>query len=120
MEGLKVLRNTQIIILGICVAFATIVSTVILSQGLLKIKKFSNEVIAVTGSAEEKIVSDYIVWKGEFSRRAPELKSAYAMLQEDLKKVKEYLSSKSAKDDELVISQVNPGSLQKERERKRY
>ncbi len=117
MEGLKVLRNTQIIVLGICIAFATIVSTVILSQGLLKIKKFSSEVIAVTGSAEKKIVSDYIVWKGEFSRRAPELKSAYAMLQEDLKKVKDYLSSKGAKDDELVISQVSTKVLYKKNEK---
>lgn len=117
MEGLKVLRNTQIIILGICVAFATIVSTVILSQDLLKIKKFSSEVIAVTGSAEKKIVSDYIVWKAEFSRRAPELKVAYAMLQEGLKKVKDYLTSKGAKDDELVISQVNTKVLYKKNEK---
>ncbi len=117
MEGLKVLKNTQIIILGVCIAAATIVSTVILSQGLLKIKKFSNEVIEVTGSAEKKIVSDYIVWKAEFSRRAPDLKSAYAMLQGDLKKVKEYLTSKGVKDDELVISQVNTSILYKKNEK---
>jgi hypothetical protein len=117
MEGLKVLRSTQIIILGICFVIATIVSTVILSKGLLQIKKFSSEVVTVTGSAEKKIVSDYIVWKGEFSRRAPELKSAYAMLQEDLKKVKEYLTSKGVKDDELVISQVNTKVLYKKNEK---
>jgi len=69
MEGLKVLKSTQIIILGVCFVIATIASTVILSKGLLQIKKFSNEVISVTGSAEKKIVSDYIVWKAEFSRR---------------------------------------------------
>lgn len=117
MEGLKVLRNTQIIILGVCIAVATIVSTVILSQGLLKIKKFSNEVISVTGSAEKKIVSDYIVWYAGFSRRDPDLKTAYAMLQEDLKKVKEYLASKMVKDDELTISQVNTEVLYKKNEK---
>lgn len=117
MEGLKVLRSTQIIMLGICFVIATIASTVILSKGLLQIRKFSSEVISVTGSAEKKIVSDYIVWKGEFSRRAPELKSAYAMLQEDLKKAKEYFTSKGVKDGELVISQVNTKVLYKKNEK---
>ena len=88
-----------------------------MSQGLLKIKKFSSEVISVTGSAEKKIISDYIVWKAEFSRRAPELKSAYAMLQEDLKKVKEYLISKAVKNEELVISQVSTKVLYKKNEK---
>ncbi|MEM2914283.1 MAG: SIMPL domain-containing protein, partial [Candidatus Bathyarchaeia archaeon] len=91
MESLKVLRSTQIIILGICFVIATIVSTIILSKALLEIKKFSSEVITVTGSAEKKIISDYIVWKGTFSRRSQDLKTAYELLQEDLKKVKEYL-----------------------------
>jgi len=117
MEGLKVLRSTQIIILGVCFVIATIVSTVIFSKGLLQIKKFSGEVISVTGSAEKKIVSDYIVWKAEFSRRALELKSAYATLQDDLKKVKEYLTAKGVKDDELVISQVNTKVLYKKNEK---
>jgi len=117
MEGLKVLKSTQIIILGICFVIATIASTLILSKGLLQIKKFSSEVITVTGSAEKKIVSDYIVWKAEFSRRAPELKTAYALLQDDLKKVKEYLTAKGVKDDELIISQVETKVLYKKNEK---
>ncbi|MCM8820102.1 MAG: SIMPL domain-containing protein [Candidatus Omnitrophica bacterium] len=117
MEGLKVLRSTQIIILGICFVIATIASSVILSKGLLQIRKFSSEVITVTGSAEKKIISDYIVWKAEFSRRAPELKAAYATLQEDLKKVKEYLTSQGVKDDELVILPVNTKVLYKKNEK---
>jgi uncharacterized protein len=106
MEGLKFLRSTQIIILGICFVIATIVSTVILSRGLLQLKKFSSEVITVTGSAEQKIVSDYIVWGLRFSRQEPDLKEGYAKLQDDLKEVKAYLTSKGIKQDELVVSQV--------------
>jgi len=94
MEGLKVLRSTQIIILGVCFVVATVVSTVILSKGLLQIKKFSSEVVSVTGSAEKKIVSDYIVWSAQFSRQEIELKAGYSKLQEDLKKVKAYLPLK--------------------------
>ena len=117
MEGLKVLRSTQIIILGVCFVVATIVSTVILSKGLLQIKKFSSEVIIVTGSAEKKIVSDYIVWKAEFSRQESELKVGYKKLQEDLNKVKTYLASKGIKDDELIVSQVNTQVLYKKNEK---
>jgi len=117
VEGLKVLRSTQIIILGICFVIATIASTVILSQGLLKIKKFSSEVISVTGSAEKKIISDYIVWKSEFSRRDPILKVAYEKLQEDLKTVKSYFTSKGIKEDELTISPVDTRVLYKKNEK---
>ncbi|MBU1727532.1 MAG: SIMPL domain-containing protein [Candidatus Omnitrophica bacterium] len=117
MEGLKVLRSTQIIILGVCFVVATIASTLILSKGLLKIKKFSSEVVSVTGSAEKKIVSDCIVWKAYFSRQELELKAAYAKLQDDLKKVKAYLASKGIKDDELVVSQVNTEALYKKNEK---
>lgn len=117
MEGLKVLRSTQIIILGVCFVVATVVSTVILSKGLLQIKKFSSEVVSVTGSAEKKIVSDYIVWSAQFSRQELELKVGYSKLQEDLKKVKTYLTSKGIKDDELIVSQVNTEVLYKKNEK---
>lgn len=117
MEGLKVLRSTQIIILGICFVIATIVSTVIFSKGLLQIKKFSGEVINVTGSAEKQIESDYIVWNSSFSRREPQLKAAYAKIQEDLKKVKDYLLSKDIKENEIVVSQIETKVIYKKNEK---
>ncbi len=117
MEGVKFLRNTQIIILGLCIAGATIVSTVILSKGLMQIKKFANEVIDVTGSAEKKIVSDYIVWNSGFSRRDPEMTVAFAKLGEDLKKVEGYLLSNDIREDEFVVSQVNTKVLYKKNEK---
>ena len=117
MEGLKVLRSTQIIILGACFVIATIASTIILSKGLLQFKKFSEEVISVTGSAEKKIESDYIVWRSIFSRRQPQLKAAYVKIQDDLKKVKEYLVSKGIKEEEIVISQVATEVVYKKNEK---
>lgn len=117
MDGLKVLRNTQIIILGICIVAATIISTLILTKSLMRMKKFSNEVISVTGSAEKKIVSDYIVWRSEFSRQEPTLKSAYAKLQEDLTKVKNYLVSQGVKDDEIVVAPVQTTIIHKKNEK---
>ena len=96
MEGIKVLRSTQIIILGICFVVATITSTVILSKGLLTMKKYSEQVVKVTGSAEKNIVSDAMVWKLSFSRRDVKMVVAFDLLKEDLKTVKDSLGSPGA------------------------
>ena len=113
MEGTKFLRNSQIIILGICIAAATIVSSVILSQGFLKIMKFAQQVINVTGSAQKNIKSDYIVWKGTFTRRDIDLPAVYKKVQGDLEKVKAYLASKQVNPSEIVVSQITPLTIYK-------
>jgi len=106
MEGGRILRNSQIIVLGVCIAVATIVSSVILSGGFLKVMKFTREQISVTGSATKEIESDYIVWRGEFARREADLKMAYKLLREDLNKVTAYLASKGVGENEIIIAQV--------------
>ena len=117
MESGNFLKNSQIIILGICIAVATIVSSVILSGGFLKVMKFTREQISVTGSATKNIKSDYIVWKGEFTRRDIDLKAAYKLLEEDLNKVKSYLVSKGVGDKEVIISQVATETVYKKNEK---
>lgn len=117
MEGFGELKNIQIIILGLCVGLATIISTVILSKGLLQIRKFSNEVISVTGSAEKKIISDYSVWKSSFARRDPKMTEAFNALKNDLQEVKDYLISKGVKEDEIVVSQIGTTVLYKKNEK---
>jgi hypothetical protein len=117
MEGIKVLRSTQIIILGICFVVATIASTVIFSQGLIKIKKFSSEVIKVTGSAEKNIVSDYMVWTSSFSRKDLKMVDAFTKLKEDLVTVKEYLASNGVKQDEIIVFPVETEVLYKKTEK---
>jgi uncharacterized protein len=117
MEGGNFLKNSQIIILGICIAVATIASSVILSGGFLKVMKFTREQISVTGSATKEIKSDYIVWKGEFTRREVDLKTAYKLLREDLDKVKAYLVSKSVNEKETIISQVITETVYKKNEK---
>lgn len=117
MEGGKFLRNSQIIILGICIAVATIASSIILSQGFLKITKFVREQITVTGSAEKRIKSDYIVWRCGFSRRDATLPLAYKVLKDDLGKVKTYLINKGANPKEMIISQVSTETIYKKNEK---
>jgi uncharacterized protein len=117
MQKISMLRNTQIIILGVCIAAATIASSVILSKGMLRVMQFNKEVIDVTGSAEKEIVSDYIVWNGAFDVRDPELKTAYSRLQKDLETVKKYLLSQGVLEDELVVDQVSTRILYKKNEK---
>lgn len=117
MDGGNFLKNSQIIILGICIAVATIVSSVILSSGVLKVMKFTREQISVTGSATKEIRSDYIIWSGTFSRRDSSLKSAYANLKSDLEKIKSYFISKGVADDEITVSSVTTAAVYRKNEK---
>lgn len=111
------MRNVQIVILGICIALGTVVSTVIFSEGLIKFKKASAEVINVTGSAEKKIVSDYAVWTAEFSVREPQMKAAFARLKEDTAKVKSYLASKGIGEERIIVPQVETTVIYKKNDK---
>ena len=106
MEPYKPLRDSQIVILGVCIVVATVAASVILSKGFLRVTQFSRQVISVTGSAEKKIKSDYIVWRGSFSRRAADMTAAYAALKDDLAAVRAYLKDKQIKDAEVYESPV--------------
>lgn len=117
MEGSRILRNSQIIILGICIAAATIVSSMILSKGFLKITKFVREQITVTGSAQKEIKSDYIVWRGVFSVRQADLKTGYKKLNDDLGVVKKYLTGKGVAESEIIVSQITTNKVYKKNEK---
>ena len=116
MEEKGFLRNSQIIVLGVCIAAATIASSVILSQGFLKIAKFTKEVITVTGSAQKDIQSDYIAWHASFSARGADLPATYKTLQEGLEKVKKYLEGKGVSAQEILVSQISTETIYKKNE----
>ena len=117
MESGRLLRNSQIIVLGISIALGTIISAYIFSQGLIKMKRFSSELISVTGSADKKITSDYIVWRLSFSRRDAQMTEAFKKLKEDLGNVKQYLISKGIAENEIIVSQISTESLYKKNEK---
>ena len=106
MESGRILRNSQIIVLGVCIVFATVASSVILSQASMKLMRFSREVISVTGSANMLIRSDSVTWDITIARRSADITAAYQELQKNLDRVKSYLRSKGIADGEVVVSQV--------------
>lgn len=111
------LKNTQIIILGLCIAGATIASSVIFSKGFLSVTKFMREQITVTGSAQKEIKSDYAVWTGSFSRREIDMAAAYQKLEADLVTVKQYLVEKGLKEAEILTSQIATETIYGKNER---
>ena len=117
MDGGNFLKNSQIIILGICIAEATILSSVILSSGFLKVMKFTREQITVTGSAQKEIKSDYVVWVGLIVKRETELQTAYKSLKADIDKTKQYLISKGATEKEIIIYPVVTETVYKKNEK---
>lgn len=106
MENYRPLRDSQIVILGVCIVVATVASALILSKGFLRVTQFSRQVITVTGSADKKITSDYSVWRGSFSRRDADMTQAYARLKEDLATVRSYLKKKKIEDADIFDSPV--------------
>ncbi len=106
MEGQNGFKDSQIIILGVCIAIAVIAASLILTKGVLTVVKFKEQVVNVTGSAQREIKSDKIVWKSSFSYKAPDLSSGYKGIRNDLEKVKKYFLDQGLSDAEVTIQQI--------------
>lgn len=96
------MRNISFLVIGI----SFIIGLFILGNAY-KYRSTTMETITVTGSAEKDFVSDLIVWRGSYSRKSMDLKSAYAQLKEDENAIRAYLSGKGISNNELVFSAVN-------------
>ncbi len=96
------MRSLSAVIIGI----AFIIGLFIVGKAY-KYRSTSKETITVTGSAEKDFISDLIVWKGSYSRKSMDLKSAYAQLKDDESVVKKYLLSKGVQKNEMVFSSIN-------------
>jgi hypothetical protein len=90
----------------IIVAISVVIAGYLLASGYQNRAKVGNS-ISVTGLGEENFTSDLIVWKGNFSRKAMELKDANAALNKDKSTVTAYLKSKGLSSDEIIFQGVN-------------
>lgn len=94
------------IIIAVILVAGAIVSSLIVTNGFVKIKSSRTSII-VTGSAKQKITSDLIVWTGRFNTQSPDLKEAYSVLEDNRAKVSDYLIKQGVKKDELVFSSIS-------------
>jgi len=92
-------------LLVLVVAIAVVIASWLLSNALINRNKNDNT-ITVTGLGEKEFESDLIVWNGSFSRKNMVLGEAYASLNQDKEKVRQYLLSKGVRTDEIVFSAV--------------
>jgi len=87
-------------------ALGLIVSSSIVTWGLLRVKAAGNT-ITVTGSAKKEIVSDLAVWTGNFSVRTKDLKTGYNQLKVNEATVKKYLIEQGIPEKDIEFSSIN-------------
>ena len=101
------IKDYQIVLLGICIALGSILSTYILSGAVVNFQKMQNQTIRVTGSASQKVTSDKASWTINFRTKQPFLKDGYAKLNSDAKKIKDFLVANGIEDKNIVFSSIN-------------
>lgn len=93
--------------IGVIIGSIALIIAFFLMGNAYKYKFRATENISVTGSAEKDFVSDQIVWKGNYTRKMMDLKSAYALLKQDELSIKNYLKGKEISDAEMVFSAIS-------------
>ena len=91
---------------ALILAVGLLASVSVATYGFVKSRAQVNT-ITVTGSAKEQIKSDYVTWKGSFSRQSKSLSEAYSKLQGDLVIVKNYLNKEGISENDYTVSSVN-------------
>lgn len=93
-------------LVGIALIAIALVTGATIIAGAYKYKFRKQETIRVTGSAGKDFTSDLIAWNGSYSRKAYDLKEAYALIKTDEANVKNYLKSKGVQPGEMIFSSV--------------
>ena len=91
----------------IIVCVSVIICVLIFSVSIITLKTTQNNYIFVTGSATKSFVSDLIVWRGSFSKKAATSKDAFAKLRNDTAAVKNYLIKNGVNEDHIVFSSID-------------
>ncbi|UCD62906.1 MAG: SIMPL domain-containing protein [Candidatus Zixiibacteriota bacterium] len=84
---------------------ALIVSSLIVSRTVLKIKGY-NQTITVTGAAYQPIKSDFAVWEGIISTSSADLEQAYATVKKHLGFVTQFLAQQGYRENEYTLGTV--------------
>lgn len=102
------MNNKGLLFLGTSLAVGLVVSVLVASSAFYNTKKLDN-VISVTGSAQQTVTSDVIKWKASFVQNIgpTEVAAGYKNIQKDFTIVQKYLQDNKITTDELSISPAN-------------
>jgi hypothetical protein len=89
-----------LVIFGAFLTLALVVSSFILSQGIMN--RFGDQTISVTGAASKIVTSDHAVVTLRFSRVAPDMQASFNALKRDRDTVKKFLAAKGFSDDQVT------------------
>ena len=92
-------------LIAVIIGISGIISFAIIGAAY-RYRSTTMETIVVTGLAEKDFNSDLIVWNGSYSRKAIDLKDAYATLKNDEDAIRNYLLKKGVGPGEMVFSSV--------------
>ena len=95
-------KVTVAVILGICFVLAAIAVGIFYYQS-----KKPSKTVSVVGLAEKDFTSDLIVWNLRYDVLDMDMKKSYALIKEQNKIVKEFLSSKGIKEGEIDFKNIS-------------
>ncbi|HSN70458.1 MAG TPA: SIMPL domain-containing protein [Steroidobacteraceae bacterium] len=99
-------QRTGLAMLGIALAAGLVIAALIVAGTFERIKR-AGDTITVKGYAEEQVVSDVGLWRGNLTARASVLQDAYARLDADSARVVEFLRERIAGEGELKPGPVS-------------
>lgn len=114
METVKNYLKGEFVFSAFVLSLGLIISASLASYTFYKIRTFDNN-ISVTGSTKTRVTSDSVKWTSNISRTVSEsaMQKGYTEITKDLVIVKNFLSEKGIKEDELTISPVFTNEIYK-------
>lgn len=100
------MKKSNLLIPALLLTIGFIVVALVFSN-TFKYKYKQQNIVTVTGNALKNFESDIVKWKASYSRKSRDLAEASAMLEQDRKKVEEFLTSYDISKDEIVFQSVN-------------
>ncbi len=99
-------RLSTVVVVALILVAGAIVCTWLLASTLLRARR-GDDIIRVVGSARKAIRSDFIIWSGSITQKAPNAAQGYAQLQIGVTKAQKFLRSKGVPVSEIALSAVS-------------
>lgn len=87
-------------------SLAIVIAAFLLGQAVLN-RNSSEENLLVTGLGKTDFESDLVVWSGNFNASHPDLKTAYAQLEQNRNIIRNYLLAEGLSEETMVFSSVS-------------